>query len=295
MDEHVELVAEWDRVPIRAHTVDDFIALVREVGEVLARETDLSPANEAVTAMIDRLKHRLRMPYTPAEIQSVLRNEHIRRLHRELLVNLSEAESQTELFDARQLCRSGQSGLDMITRLSYWGIYEALVSRELDLLRRLSREQELSDAPAVFVGSGPLPLSAILLRLYSHMEVICLEIDAAACETSRALLHRLGLEEHVVVLQQNGASFDYSPYRSVFVASLVTNKLQVLEQIRRTRPDALVAVRTAEGMRQLMYETLDETLLQARGWDILERTSPQEGLVINSTLFMKHHALSSSL
>jgi hypothetical protein len=86
---------------------------------------------------------------------------------------------------------------------------------------------------------------------------------------------------------EHGAAFDYSPYSRIFVASLVQNKPAVLAQIARTASNPLVAVRTAEGMRQIMYEAIDESELSKQGWRILARTWPDAKLVINSTLFLE--------
>jgi hypothetical protein len=264
--------------------VTHIIDLIQETNLLLQRESDLSPANSRVTEMIGRLVHRIRLPYLSEEVHAVLSNPSIQHLHRNLLAKLSKAEYEAELFDSRHLCKTDGFDLSIITQLSTWSIYETLVGQELQLLHKLSPRMA-SEAPIVFVGSGPLPLSAIMLHLYGNVEVICLEIDSAACEASRELLQRIGLGDKLVVKQINGADFDYAPYRKVFVASLVTNKLPVLEQIRRTSREALVAVRTAEGMRQLMYEALDEDQLLKQGWQLLTRTRPKENLVINSTLF----------
>lgn len=116
--------------------------------------------------------------------------------------------------------------------------------------------------------------------------MICLEFDAAAYEASCSLLQYMGLADRVRVIMEDGATYDYGAYSNVIVASLVRNKLAVLEQISRTSPDCLVAVRTAEEMRQIMYEAIDERQLTALGWRLLARTLPIENLVINSTLFL---------
>ncbi|MBB3111508.1 hypothetical protein FHS18_003576 [Paenibacillus phyllosphaerae] len=286
MDSHSNRITQCAADMGSSQVMSDLVALVEDVFEVLQRERDLTPANDAVTSMIERLKSQLRLHYEPEEIGEVLNNERIRSFHGELLAKLSAAESETELYDSRTLCATNYSGLQLITGLPYWGIYEALVGQELAILRNYIG-RDLAGMKVVFVGSGPMPLSAILIHLYSNAEVTCLEINPAAFEASRTLLERLGLQDRVTVRQVNGDAFDYGDYPIIFVASLVTDKAHVLEQIRCKQPDALVAVRTAEGMRQLMYETLDERLLKSQGWQILGRTTPQENLVINSTLFMQ--------
>ncbi|MCA0753512.1 nicotianamine synthase [Paenibacillus sp. N4] len=272
----------------RTQTVDNFIALIRETNELLEQQSDLSPANQLVTNIIRRLSLQLRSRYLPEEIQAVLSNEYIRRNQRNLQDKLSEAEFLAELSDSRHLSfKSDESVLDIVTRLPNWDIYMALVSEELSILRQfIGRDDQLAKSPIVFVGSGPLPLSPIILHLFGNVDVICLEIDSAAYEASCVLLERLGLSSNVTVLVENGSEFDYSSCNRIFVASLVRNKTGVLERISRTSPNPLVAVRTAEGIRQIMYEAIDELQLNKQGWRILARTRPEENLVINSTLFL---------
>jgi len=273
--------------PPRMQIVDKFIAFIREVNELLQQEVDLSPANQLITNMIRRLSLQLRSHYLPEEVQAVLSNEYIRMNQRNLQDKLSEAEFLVELGDSLHICKLEDSVLDSIRRLSYWNIYMALVSEELSTLRRITRaDGQTEKSRIVFVGSGPMPLSPIILHLIGDVEVLCLEIDSVAYDASCFLLERMGLGNKVTVVMENGSNFDYSSYSRIFVASLVRDKLGVLNQIKRTSPDSLVAVRTAEGMKRIMYEAVDELQLKKQGWRILTRTWPEEALVINSTLFL---------
>ncbi|MGO4545339.1 nicotianamine synthase family protein [Paenibacillus sp. 2TAB23] len=267
--------------------VDDFIAFIRELNELLQMEEDLSPANQRVTSMIGRLSQHLRVYYSPEEVKAVLSHEYMVLNQRSLQDKLSIAEFQVELADSQSLCRAGDSIMDIVTRLPYWSIYLALVSEELSMLRQLIREGgQTGNSPIVFVGSGPMPLSPIIIHLFHDVEVICLDIDPAAYDASSSFLEKMGVRNKVSVIMENGAEFDYSSYSRIFVASLVRNKRAVLDQITRTASNPLVAVRTAEGMRQIMYEAIDEFQLHKQGWRILGRTNPDGHLVINSTLFM---------
>jgi len=268
--------------------VDNLITYICEANELLQKEIDMSPANQLVTNITSHLSLQLRSHYLPEEIQSVLSNEYIRMNQRKLQDKLSEAEFLAELSDSRDICKSKSSTSDILTKLPTWNIYKALVSQELSMLRKfIGHEDRLKKLPLIFVGSGPMPLSAIMLHLLSAVEVICVEMDSAAYEASCLLLEHLGLADKVKVVLENGSNFDYSSYSQIFVASLVRNKMEVLEQITQTTSDPLVAVRTAEGLRQIMYEAIDESQLNRQGWQILGRTSPDENLVINSTLFIE--------
>jgi len=282
-------VIHTDNVP-RIQLIDDFIAFIREVNELLQKETDLSPGNQLVSSTISHLMLRLRSHYVPEEVQSVLNNEYIRMNQQQLQDKLAEAEFLVELSDSRDIGQLEGAVLDSLTRLPNWNVYESLVSQELQMLHQLigqGKEGFTYKSPIIFVGSGPLPISPIILNLFGDVEVICVEMDAAAYGASCFLLEYLGLESKVTVVLGNGSEFDYSSYDRIFVASLVRNKQEVLDQISRTSTNPLVAVRTAEGMRRIMYEAIDESQLSKQGWRILGRTSPKESLVINSTLFLE--------
>ncbi|PWV99344.1 nicotianamine synthase-like protein [Paenibacillus cellulosilyticus] len=276
----------------RAGAVDRFIAFIRELNELLQKEADLSPANLTVTERIGQLSRLLRLPYLAEEVQAVLNHAYIRMNQLSLQEKLSEAEFLVELRNAEHMCQTEGTVMDMMTRLPSWNVYRALVSQELAMLRPfIPEERQAEKSPIVFVGSGPLPISPIILHLFGDVEVICLEMNAVAYEASCSLLAHFGLQNKVSVVLVNGADYDYSPYSYIFMASLVRNKREVLERIRRTSANPLVAVRTAEGMKQLMYEAIDESELDRHQWRIVGRTSPEQGLVINSTLFVEHEAV----
>ncbi len=276
----------------RTRAVHELIACIRETNELLHEAADLSPANHRAANFIRRLSLQLRSSLSPEEVQLVLGDEYVRKHRRDLQRKLSAAEFLVEMSDSHQLCEASDPVMDIVRGLPYWNAYINLVSEELAMLRRLTEPDQPERAAVVFVGSGPMPLSPILLHLLGRVEVICLEIDPAAYRASRALLERMELASKVRVLLADGAAFDYSAHNQVFVASLVDNKAAVLERIRLTSPSPLAAVRTAVGIKQVMYEAIDESELLERGWRMLSCTSPDDTLVINSTLFIDRAAAS---
>ncbi|MFC6333702.1 nicotianamine synthase family protein [Paenibacillus septentrionalis] len=279
----------------RKHFIEDFIALIREANEILQKQSDLSPTNQLVADTVRRLSDQLRARYSQEEIQTILSNNYIRMNQRSLQHKLSEAECLAELEASRRICQIQLSVIDEVKKLPSWNIYMELVGKELSILHQLDiQDGRAVKTPIVFVGSGSLPLSAIILHLQGNAEVICLEIDDAAYEASCALVKSMGLSTHITILKENGADYIYSSCSLIFVASLVRNKGEVLEQIKRTASDPLVAIRTAEGIKQIMYESIDESQLIKQGWRVAARTLPNEQLVINSTLFLKRVAFSRS-
>lgn len=274
--------------------VDHFIAFIREANELLQKETDFSPTNQLVVEVFNHLLVQLRSRFLPQEVKAILNNEYIRINQQKLQDKLSEVEFLIELRDSHEICKLEGSILDNVKNLPNWNNYFSLVSQELHMIRQyIKQDCNLKNSPIIFIGSGPMPISPIILHLLSDAEVICLERNAVAYEASCNLLEHLGLGDKVSVVLKDGSEFDYSSFSHIFVASLVRNKQAVLETISRTSGNPLVAVRTAEGVRRIMYEAVDESQLKKEGWIIQGRTSPEIKLVVNSTLFLQRVTNSS--
>lgn len=268
--------------------VDNFITFIRGANELLQKETDISPANQLVSDVFNHLLLQLRSHFFPQEVQAILNNEYIQRNQQKLQDKLSEVEFLVELRDSHEICKLEGPVLDTVKSLPNWKSYFSLVSQELQMIRQYMRQNRNTEKlPIIFIGSGPMPISPIILHLLSDAEVICLEMNAVAYDASCYLLEHLGLGDKVTVVLKDGSEFDYRSCSPIFVASLVRNKQTVLETISRTSADPFVAVRTAEGMRRIMYEAIDESQLNNQGWRILGRTCPEEKLVVNSTLFLE--------
>lgn len=279
--------APWSLPDEEDRQVAELIRVIGETWASLRSAPHGIPILPAVREAVEKLRQHVRQPYSPEQVRQVLEHGDVSRLHAGLLAKLAAAEGGMELSDALELGGRPRLKLADLGELISWKVYETLVGQEMELLEGLRPEPGL---PIAFVGSGPLPLSALLLHLRLGCPVTCVDSDPEACDASRRLIGRLGLEEGIRVVREEGAFFDYAPYSAVFVASLVTGKAGVLGRIRSTRPDAVLAVRTAEGMRRLMYESVDEAALAAGGWVLLGRTHPAERVVINSTLFCRNSA-----
>ncbi len=113
---------------------------------------------------------------------------------------------------------------------------------------------------ALFVGSGPLPLSALLLARHG-VAVDALDLDDDAVRLGRRLARVLS--DDVSFAQGDVlACGDLSGYDLVCVAALVgldpAEKSGALARLRaRMRPGATVLARSAHGLRGLLYPVLD--------------------------------------
>jgi SAM-dependent methyltransferase len=125
-----------------------------------------------------------------------------------------------------------------------------------------------------FVGSGPLPLSALTLhRLAPEVEVTCIDRDPAAVALGRGVARSVGADVSGVggesgvggvrFVAAEAADLDYAPFDVVVVAALVgatvPGKGAVLDRIASSlRPGAVLAVRSvpADG-RRLLYPRVE--------------------------------------
>jgi nicotianamine synthase len=137
---------------------------------------------------------------------------------------------------------------------------------------------------AVFVGGGPLPLSAVCLADHGWSGTL-IDRNPEAVALARALVSTLDVD--LSVRLADGAAWDYADHDLIHVAALVggVEGDGVLEQIETTADTgtALLA-RSVHGRRQLLYPPLpDEAFDRFRH---LQTVRPPDG-IINSAVYFR--------
>ena len=117
-----------------------------------------------------------------------------------------------------------------------------------------------------FLGSGPLPLSSILLARDHGVEVDNIDVDPGALDRSRAVADALGLDGLGFRLADARTCDGLDRYDVVVLAALVgmrpAAKRSVVKHLgRRLAPGALLLARSAHATRSLLYPVLDLTCL----------------------------------
>jgi nicotianamine synthase-like protein len=260
---------------------EELIACVLKAHEVLDRETDLSPRNPAVNEVLSALVRSILEGCPLDEVKDVLDDPSVRIVRRDLIEKMALAEGEMERGWGESFCARESLAPADFRDFIYWDCYRHLVGAELGSLPpglNLGRGQTIA-----FVGAGPLPLSAIIMNRSTGRKVTCIDRDPRACNIACELCGKAGLTD-IDVTWADGADYDYTNCPIVFVASLVPEKAKVMRCIRERCPRACVALRSAEGLRTLLYDPVDESELEAMGCGFLTRTdaNPQ---VINTTLF----------
>ena len=165
----------------------------------------------------------------------------------------SRGESELEAHWAQRLAQAA----DVETALGsfpYMVEYEALAAQEVKMLR-----QELPQVQKVlFVGSGPLPLSALLMAR-AGLQVEMADYDAAAHACAQSWLRRCEGAERLRCLHGDVAEMtDFGRYDAVVLAALVgqndADKRQFLAHLAaHMRPGQVLLARSATKLRRVLY------------------------------------------
>ena len=127
--------------------------------------------------------------------------------------------------------------------------FRNLIAKELEILSVFDYTSIL------FIGSGPFPITALLIHEFTGKVVDCLEKDENAAVVSRSVLRKLGLEKKIRIHIGDGGTFDLSGYDVVLNALLAKPKWNIMKNIRNSNLNARVLCRTSFGLRQLLYES----------------------------------------
>ena len=261
--------------------------VITQTFNMLARQTDLSPRNVNVTRGLSRLVEEIvAAEEKDMDKERVLKDPTVMAIRPHLLDLLSRAEYEMEMYFSTLLGAEDRLTLNDLSRFWYRDNYHALIAQEVKGLQTHTDFPVLLNdpRPAVFVGAGPLPLSAVDLYLRLGKKCVCVELDPAAAKAGQNLIDKLGLSHVITYVQADGQDIDYGAYSLVMVASLVSRKEEVFRRIRDTAGDAIVAVRSAEGLKTMLYEPVDIRGINAQGFRYYG-TAPADRRTVNSTCF----------
>jgi hypothetical protein len=130
--------------------------------------------------------------------------------------------------------------------------FRRLIEREVSLMSAHGRPQRV-----LFIGSGPVPVSAILLHQYLGVPIDCADADPLAVVQSRKLIEALRMSDAVRVHHADGISMGVANYDVIVIALLAKPKKEILAHLARAgRSDSCVICRTSGGLRTLVYEPM---------------------------------------
>lgn len=240
---------------------------------------------------------------TPSEETNAAFSELVHRaLDPQIKVDLSEQ----EVFELRNLAAQAEFEMELFwaekviasetpdaTLKSFWYYknYQDLTKIEWSALDSYCvREKHDS---VLFVGSGPLPMTAIVLAKEYGVSSVLLDTNEAAVAISRKLIHKIGLASMVKVEFSSGEKYmKYSDFEVVYLAALAgvdeEAKNVIVENIAvQSTEHTHLIVRSAHSNRTLLYAPVD--IHRIRGFSPILEVHPHND-VVNSVIILKKDA-----
>jgi len=214
--------------------------------------------------------------------------------------NISENELETgEISELRALCgkaefelekhwaekiMNSESPEEKIREFPYYSNYVKLADFEYSTLVGCCNDLKKE---AVFVGGGPLPMTAIMFATHYGFDVTIIDRDEEAVERSKELIESLNMDAEVI--QSSAEKFDdYKDYDTVHVASMVgeneEEELEVFQNIRsQLDKHTHIIGRTVHGNRRLLYRPVSYNVKEMFNVEAERRPSKE---IVNSTTVM---------
>jgi hypothetical protein len=133
---------------------------------------------------------------------------------------------------------------------------EYVLSSERLALGEVQLASLCENSSIIFVGSGPMPISAMAYAKACSAKITALDCDPLAIRLSKKLIAELPeYKNSVEIIEGDATTFDFAPYTHIGIAAMAHPKAQIFEQIARTAgSDVTVICRTANGMAEFVYE-----------------------------------------
>ena len=266
-------------------SVSDLVHRIDRVAGSLAT-TDLRPGpqvDRAFTELVG-LSLDLRQPESGAVLAALgSRVDEIR-----LLCSAGESELESAWADRIVTAADPVAELE---KFPYLANYRDLVALEVSVLRGLGARPRT----AVMLGSGPLPLTGLLMAAEHGLEVVLVDRDAVCLARGERLVDALGVSGVTSVLADVETALPPAVGSAdlVLQAALVgadhAAKCDVLTRLAATmKVGAHVIARSAAGLRELLYAPAD--LHGIPGLTMLVEVHPHHD-VVNSVLVARRDAI----
>lgn len=262
---------------------------VCEMYEKISRLESLKPSKD-VNMLFTQLVLTC-MPPSPIDLTK-LSNKRVQETRSKLIKLCGEAEGLLETHFST-LLGSFENPLDHLNIFPYLSNYLKLSLLEFTILTQHYTPQEPPTRIA-FVGSGPLPLTSIVLAT-NHLTAATFhnyDIDPLANSmASRLISTNPDLSKRMFFHTSDvmDVTSELKDYQVVFLAALVGmdkgEKIKVIDHLAKyMAPGATLMVRSAHGARAFLYPVVDPCDL--RGFDVLSVFHPTDE-VINSVVIAR--------
>jgi hypothetical protein len=276
---NMSLITERAVVP---SAVDDVAASIADLHRRISWLPDLRPSPDANALFTELVRLVVNTPDGFAA--AVLGHPDIRTIAADLRDLASRAETELEFAWARRIAGAGEPETEM-RRFPYLRNYRKLCRVECGLIEAAVDESPRSVA---FLGCGPLPVTSLILADELGCVVVNIDRDESALTAAAEVTRAIGLRD-VRFARADAEATDLAGFDVVVLAAMVgttdAEKRAVLSHLRESmRPDAVLLVRGARGLRTLLYPPIHGDALT--GFDVRAIVHPVSE-VINSVVLAR--------
>ena len=138
-----------------------------------------------------------------------------------------------------------------------------LYARFVELITNEKNLAKVSEKDCVlFIGSGPLPITAILLSMFTKCSVDCYDKNKEYVNVSKRVIEKLSLSDKIKIYNEKGEDISENKYSVIIIALLAKPKDKILQNIwNKTIKGARIICRTSDGIREVFYEQTNPILL----------------------------------
>ncbi len=219
---------------------------------------------------------------TPADSsKEILSDGKIAAIQQSLRRLSSQGESELERFWAERILESDHTQTTLM-RFPYFKNYERMTDFEVDGMMSCDLHE---NHKILFVGSGPLPLSSIMMAQKYGFSVDNLDVDKKACELASGIIERLNLSEKLKVIHKDILDItDFSRYESVFIAALVgrdeAEKIRIIDHVAHYAEKGIhIVLRSVSDLGTLLYPEI--TAEHLKSIDVVKRCERPKGVINN--------------
>ncbi|KAI4317522.1 hypothetical protein L6164_025384 [Bauhinia variegata] len=265
---------------------DLLVAQIMQIHATISKLESLRPSKQ-VNAL---LTHLVKLCILPSSIDIKALPQEAQAMRQSLIVLCGKAEELLELEFSTFLGQT-PNPINNLTLFPYYGNYVKLANLENKILIENGIEQPKKVA---FVGSGPMPLTSIVMAML-HMKSTHFDnfdIDEKANEAARKIVasdveleKRMKFETKDIMEMRE----KLDQYDCIFLAALVgmnrEEKVNILEHIRKyMKKGSVLLVRSANGARAFLYPIVEEHDLV--NFEVLSIFHPSDE-VINSIVLAR--------
>ncbi|KAJ1380594.1 Nicotianamine synthase [Sesbania bispinosa] len=270
------------------------VGKVCEIYDKISRLGDLNPSKQ-VNNLFTQL---VTICTSPCQLDVTQLSQEVKETIAKLIRLCGKAEGLLENHYSA-LIGSYENPLNHIKLFPYYSNYLKLSHLEFTMLTT-----HCTQVPAqlAFVGSGPLPLTSIMLATYFMRHTCFHNYDMDPSANAKAydlissdpdLSKRMFFHTTDIADVSNGLK----EYNVVFLAALVgmdqKEKTEVINHLaKHMAPGAILLLRSAHGARAFLYPVVDPSDL--KGFEVLSVFHPTDE-VINSVIIARKHSVNQGL